>query len=134
MQYVPDHSEEVWLFRKNLRPRFSPADQEFRRVAYITFHYRISGPKKLPTAAEMEMFSDLEEEIINGEGHSFTLVAVATKTGVRDYMFYVSDPKSIQQCASNLMDRFAEYGVQLEVEDDPDWKHYLDFPGGQDVQ
>lgn len=134
MKYVVEGSEEVWIFRKNLRPRVCPADEHFRYVAYITFHYEVTGPRKLPSAAEMTMFADLEEELVGQEENEFILTGVATKAGVRDFLIYTSDPESVQRVSANLMDRFADYEVQLEIAEDPDWLHYLEFPGDQDAQ
>jgi hypothetical protein len=50
------------------------------------------------------------------------------KSGVKDHLFYVSNPDVFLKTISSYQDHLKEFSISIEKQDDPEWKIYDDFP------
>jgi len=129
-KYLPPNSDERWLFRKNLAPAISPKDPGYNFIAYLTFHYHPTGKSGLPTDEEAQVFAEFENtflETFEKDGLS-VFVAVVTKSGIKDFLFYTRDPHIFLKTAEQFRNIYPEFLITCELSPDPLWDQYKDFP------
>ena len=129
-EYRDPKSPKVWVFRKNLAPTVSPGSASHPHVCYLSFNYSPRDETGLPSPEDARRLEAIEMgEIPSLErGNLSVLVGVALKEGVKDFIFYASDPHEFLDRASHIRDAHPEYDLGCEVGPNPDWSHYEDLP------
>jgi hypothetical protein len=132
LEVKPKDSDEIWYFRKNIGIANFKGKDAFKTLVYFTVSYVPIDSSGLPNKNDAEVLYKFEEEVIpKVEKEAYcVLVASVTKGGVKDHLFYVSDPKKFLESISKFKSSISQFSVSLEKVDDPDWKIYLDFPEG----
>ena len=129
-EYADPSSDEVGIFRKNLEPSIAPGSESHPNVCFLTFHYSPADARGLPTKKDSARLATIEtEEIPDLERDGLAvLVGVALKGGVKDFVFYTSDPQAFLDRASKIRDAHPEYRLECEIGPNTDWSQYEDFP------
>jgi hypothetical protein len=110
--------------------RFRP---EFRSVSdfrgyplllQIAWPYESPNGSGLPGEADAQAMERFEERILASyerDAHA-VLTAVITTNGGRQWIFYTSDVDVCGQRLADMPQEAEPYPVELEVEEDPDWR------------
>jgi hypothetical protein len=127
----PD-SEEIWMFRKNMGVAEIKGLKALPTLVYFTVQFDPKDSSGLPSKEDAKALYDFEEEAIprvekDGE---CVLVASVVKGGVKDHLFYVSDPDLFMQTLNTHRKALGAFKVSLEKHEDPMWAVYDDFPDG----
>lgn len=123
-------SELVAFFRKNLGAKEISGHPDLLRLVYFTISYEVDGPQGFPSKEDHAQISDFEDENVpNIEFESNSIhVASVLKNGIKDLLFYVSDPDAFLKAISENNSRLKGFKVDLELAHDPKWEIYADFP------
>lgn len=129
-QYTHPSSPERSLFRKNLSPAIHPGSASHPYVCYLTFGFTPKDATGLPPADVADELGRIEEtELPDLERGSLSiLVGVVLKGGVKDFIFYTSDPDEFLERAGKVRSGHPHFKLGCEVGHDPDWSHYADLP------
>jgi hypothetical protein len=130
-QYRDPESPQIWIFRKNQAPSVKPGSASHPHVCYLTFGYVPEDASGLPSSEDATRLQNIEAtDVLDLErGGLAVLVGVALKNGIKDFIFYTSDPKEFLVRAAAIRDSHIEFKLGCEVAKDKKWSHYLDFPG-----
>jgi hypothetical protein len=127
----PD-SDEIWMFRKNMGVSEIKGLKALPTLVYFTVQFDPKDTTGLPSKEDAQVLYDFEEEVIpNVEKEAAcVLVASVVKGGVKDHLFYVTDPDLFMKALSAHREALGDFRVSLEKHDDPAWAVYDDFPEG----
>ncbi len=128
----PPDSKELWLFRKNIGVSEIKGLKGLSTLVYFTIKFTPKNDTGLPNEEDTKILYDFEEEVIPQveKDACCILVASVVKGGVKDHLFYVSDPELFIQSLSNHRQELGDFKVSFEKHDDPKWGVYDDFPAG----
>jgi hypothetical protein len=126
----PKGSAQQRVFRKNLAPAVGVRHPDYAFIAYVTFHYVPDDERGFPSPEDADALDEIERvEIPKLEADGLAiLVAVVTKNGIKDFLFYTRDRLQFLTLAEKLQEAYPEFQVGCEIASDPEWKHYEDFP------
>ena len=132
LEYKPSDSEEVWFFRKNLAAKVLLGHESLSTLVYYTVKFAPKDASGLPTASDAAHLYVFEENIIPlvEKATSSLLVASVLKAGVKDHLFYVSNPDLFLEVISEYKPALSSFSISEEVSFDPNWEAYTDFPDG----
>jgi len=128
----PPNSEEIWMFRKNLGVSEISGHESLSTVVYFTVGFEPRDATGLPNPEDTKVLYDFEESVIPKieEEARCILVASVVKAGVKDHMFYASDPDSFIRAVNGHCQALGNLKVSLEKHHDPNWEAFADFPEG----
>ena len=123
-------SDEVWFFRKNIGAKTIKANKSLQTLIYFTIKYKPKDNSGLPNEHDTNVLFDFEENIIPKIEKNAICIHVASvmKSGVKDHLYYVSNPDVFLKTISSYQDHLKEFSISIEKQDDPEWKIYDDFP------
>lgn len=129
----PPDSQEMWLFRKNLGVSEIKGHKDLPTLVYFTVQYTPRDASGLPNEDDTRALYDFEEQVIPDveKNAGCVLVASVVKGGVKDHLFYVSDPDAFIATLNQHRSALDGFGVSLEKHEDPTWEIYDDFPGDE---
>ena len=125
-------SDEVSFFRKNIGVANLKDKGAFKALVYFTVNYEPKDSSGLPNKKDAEILYGFEEDVIPKveKEAQCILVASVIKSGIKDHLFYVSNPDKFLESLSKYKSKLGNLTVSLEKVDDPDWNIYADFPEG----
>jgi len=125
--------EEVWFFRKSMNAPKAKKKDQLATLVYFTVEYTPRDPSGLPNKKDAELLYSFEEEVIPEveKEANCLMVASVVKGGIKDHLFYVSDPEKFLSSIGKYKSKLANLSVSLEKVDDPEWEVYADFPDGK---
>lgn len=129
-EYRQNESAERWFFRKNLEPAVPVGCIEYPYVVYLTFHYVPRDNSGLPSKVDEGEFFRIEDEevaVLEDDGLAVQVASVL-KGGIKDLIFYTSNPDEFLRRASRFRDTYPQYRVACEITRDSKWEHYSEFP------
>ncbi|HLJ26017.1 MAG TPA: DUF695 domain-containing protein [Candidatus Angelobacter sp.] len=129
-RHQPKGSSECHFFRKNLAPKVGVRHPHYCFIVYLTFAYSPEDARGLPSPEDEDTLFEIESvglRELEADGLALQ-VATATKCGVKDFLFYTSDPEQFLLRAEKLRDLYQQFRVGCEIASDPEWKHYEQFP------
>ena len=129
-EYHPPESKERWFFRKNLEPSPKPGKSAFPYIAYVTLHFDPRDESGLPSTeveALLYQIEDNELEAVESAGRAIHVASVL-KAGVKDLLFYSSDPDAFLEQVAELRSMYPRFAIECEIHEDPQWEHHRDFP------
>lgn len=120
------------MFRKNLGVSEIKGLKSLPTLVYFTVQFHAVDASGLPKKEDAKVLYDFEELVIpNIEKEAeCILVASVVKGGVKDHLFYVSDPDLFMQAMSGQRKTLENFQVSFEKHHDPKWEVYDDFPDG----
>ena len=123
-------SELVTIFRKNLGASKLLGHSDLSKLFYFTIIYETDNAQGFPSKKDNSRISDFEDiDVPNIEKESNSIhVASVLKNGIKDLLFYVSDPEFFLETVKNNNLKLKELNVELELVSDPKWEIYVDFP------
>ena len=129
-EYTDPESPQLWIFRKNLAPAITPGSSSHPFVCYLTVHFEPRDDSGLPGTADADLLERIEARDVPAieRDNSSVLIGVALKDGVKDFVFYSSDKDEFIERATVVRDANPDFGFGLEINRDPDWAAYEDFP------
>ena len=132
LEYKPADSNQVWFFRKNLGAKSLLGHRSLSTLVYFTLKFVPKDQSGLPTAQDAGVLYVFEESIIPKleEATSSVMVASVLKAGVKDHLFYVSNPDLFIKVIGEYKPALANFMIDIEKSDDPKWDAYSDFPDG----
>lgn len=123
-------SELVTFFRKNLGAKKIAGHPDLQNLIYFTISYEVDDPRGFPTKEVYAQISDFEDEDvpdIETESNSIHVASVL-KNGIKDLLFYVSDPDAFLKAVNENNSKLKGLKVDLELANDPKWEIYANFP------
>ncbi len=125
-------SQEIWMFRKNMGVSEIKALKALPTLVYFTVQFDPKDSSGLPSKEDAKLLYDFEEDAIPKveKEAECVLVASVVKGGVKDHLFYVSDPDLFMEALNAQRKALGAFKVSLEKHDDPMWAVYDDFPDG----
>lgn len=87
----------------------------------------------MPTSGENATLLELERQLaaaLEAERHAILVVALTTN-GVKEWVFYATDPKAIQQRFEAFAPTVRTHRLQMVIEKDPGWVVYHQFVDGK---
>ncbi|MFK8010871.1 MAG: DUF695 domain-containing protein [Marinicellaceae bacterium] len=132
LEYKPSDSTEVWYFRKNMGAKNLLGHNSLKTLVYFTLEFLPKDQSGLPTAEDAGVLYVFEENIIPlvEDATSSVLVASVLKAGVKDHLFYVSNPELFIQVIGEYKPALSNFKISVEKSLDPKWETYTDFPDG----
>jgi len=105
---------------------------EFRQQLGISVRLKDPTPDGLPTSAEAEQLSQIEDEIVRRfvPGNESLFAGVMTFNGMREYVLYTNDPKAASAKATDLVRDIHHHELQFAIHDDPSWANFKKFAAG----
>lgn len=132
VEVKPSNSKEIWMFRKNLGVSEIKGHKALQTLVYFTVQFDPVDDSGLPTKEDASILYNFEESAIpkvEAEAEC-VLVASVIKGGVKDHLFYVSDPHRFMQAMNSKQKALEAFKVSVEKQNDPMWETYDDFPDG----
>ncbi|WMW79708.1 DUF695 domain-containing protein [Undibacterium cyanobacteriorum] len=125
-----EDSELIAFFRKNLGVADIAGHPALQYLAYLTISYVPFDPQGFPSKEDYKLISDFEEiDVPNIETGSNSIhVASVLKNGIKDLLFYVTDPDAFIQVVNRNNSRIQSFDLGLEMVSDPNWEIYADLP------
>lgn len=123
-------SELVTFFRKNLGAKEIAGHPDLQNLVYFTISYEVEDPRGFPTKEVYDQISDFEDENvpdIEAESNSIHVASVI-KNGIKDLLFYVSDPDIFLKAVNENNSKLKGLKVDMDLANDPKWEIYADFP------
>lgn len=123
-------SELISFYRKNLGASEIAGHPQLSNLVYLTILYTPNDQRGFPEEIDYKLLSDFEDidvPQIEIESNSIHIASVLTD-GVKDLLFYVSDPDSFVASLNKSNGKIANFKVELELVSDPNWEAYHDFP------
>jgi len=122
--------EQIWLFRKNLGAATIKDRNLLPTLVYFTIEYRRKDRSGLPDKVDLDILYKFEQEVIPQveKKAACVYVASAIKNGIKDHLFYVSNPDSFLSSIDTYRDSIKTFKVSIEKNADPKWEVYKDFP------
>ncbi len=123
-------SELVTFFRKNLGAKEIAGHPDLQNLVYLTISYEVDDPRGFPSKEVYAQISDFEDEDvpdIEAESNSIHVASVI-KDGIKDLLFYISDPDVFLKAVNENNSKLKGLKVDLELANDPQWEIYADFP------
>jgi len=83
----------------------------------------------LPSEEEMKVLNQIEEELsyqLEKDGGSIQVLAITTD-GMREFVYYTSNPEVIEQIIYNARRKFSSHEFQFYVKEDKEWSVYKEF-------
>ena len=129
-EYKPNDSEQIWYFRKNIGASNLIGHPDLEYQIYFTIHYTPHDSRGLPSKEDNKILYDFEEfDVPDIETASNSIhVASVLKNGVKDLIFYSSDPDQFLKEVNKISKRIIGLEVELDYNLDPKWEIYSDFP------
>ena len=129
-EYTDPESPQLWIFRKNLAPVIAPGSPSHPFICYLTVHFEPRDESGLPTSADSDRLEKIETQDIPAieRDESSVLIGVVLKDGIKDFVFYASDKDEFIRRATVVRDANPGFGFGLEINRDPEWEAYEDFP------
>ena len=128
----PPASKEIWMFRKNLGVAEVKGLKGLATMVYFTVQFALYDATGLPNKEEAKVLYDFEEDAIPKVEKEAVCILVASvvKGGVKDHLFYVSNPELFIKSLNSYRKALEGFKVSFEKHDDPKWEIYDDFPDG----
>ena len=120
------------MFRKNAGASEIKGHPSLPTLVYFTVEFEPRDSSGLPNTTDTQALYDFEEVAIpkiEAEAKC-VLVASVVKGGIKDHLFYVSDPDSFLEAMNGERKALENFRGALEQHTDPNWDVYSDFPGG----
>jgi len=132
LEYQPENSKELWFFRKNLGAKTLVGHRSLNTLVYFTLKYVPKDQSGLPAKEDSGVLYVFEENIIPliEEATVSVMVASVLKAGVKDHLFYVSNPDLFIKVIGEYKPALSNFIIEVEKSDDPKWQAYADFPDG----
>jgi hypothetical protein len=142
-----DDAEGAWVVAQgeyNGRPLFARINTAVRRLAGdpryghrvgVAVPLRRPSPEGLPGAEESAELGELEEKLVSAltaAGTTLFVLAITT-SGMREFVFYTSEPASVEPCIERLAGTVGTHELQLVVAQDPEWIVFRQFADSLDV-
>ena len=82
-----------------------------------------------PAAEEAAELGDIEDQICSDleVGNESLFAAVITTGGMREFVFYTSDPQGVEIKLRNLRETIKSHTIQGMIRPDGDWDVYREF-------
>ncbi len=130
LEVKPNESSELWFFRKNLGAKTIRADESLKTLIYFTIKFEPVRKTGLPNESDTIILYDFEKNIIPKVEKDAGCIHVASvvKGGIKDHLFYVSDPDLFLKTISFYQEHLKGFGISIEKHYDPNWEIYDDFP------
>jgi len=83
----------------------------------------------LPTGEEAAQLAVIENALCAAlePGHTSVLVLVITTRGMREFVFYTTDPDQVREAFEELRSTISSHEIQLMIQPDPGWLVYRQF-------
>ena len=104
-------------------------DERFGHRIGVAVPLHNPTPDGLPTAQEAGVLNDIEDALalaLTADGSAVPVVATTT-SGMREFVFYTSEPASVDSRLQILHQKVASHELQLVVEEDVRWEVYQQF-------
>jgi hypothetical protein len=132
LEYKPTGSNDVWFFRKNIGAQSLVGHKSLKTLVYFTLEFIPKDQSGMPTTEDAGALYVFEENIIPliEDATSSLLVASVLKAGVKDHLFYVSNPDLFIKVIGEYKPALSNFKISIEKSADPKWNAYTDFPDG----
>jgi hypothetical protein len=105
------------------------ADSRYQHRIGVAVPFKSPEADGFPSGEESWKISEIED-LLAGElelHHESLFAVVITTNGMREFVFYTSDPQAAERKLTALAERIDSYQVQRLIEPDTDWSVYRQF-------
>lgn len=117
------------IARVNTALRDFVGSPEYQHQVGVTIPLRAPDENGFPQAEESSELNKIEDLLLSelkpDDGCLFA--AVITTGGMREFVFYVSDPYNVQVTLRRVADSVQSHKVQGMIREDEDWSVYRSF-------
>jgi hypothetical protein len=118
-------TRQAAVFRLRIRkPRLDNLDA-FRFAVRIKWPYE--GVMPTPEVGQQQTAFDIALDELTAENGYAELVRVATGNGLKEWLFYATDPQVFGENFNRVLDSHPKYPVSVEFEEDPAWHEWATF-------
>jgi hypothetical protein len=121
-----ENNGRVMIIRLNTGYRHFGSVSTYGYQVGIAVAIRDAGTDGLPSPAENVLLGELEDVICNSleEKAESLLVAIITTGGMREFVFYTREPKSVELRFAQISERSTSHKMQLMIQEDKGWQVY----------
>jgi hypothetical protein len=121
---------EPIIIRKNLSAEELKAHPSYGHQCYLTFKLNSPNEDGSITTKEFDELGAIENQIcpILEQKNESILVAVVTTKGVKDLIWYTSNPEAFKLKVEQIITSTPSHKISCEFAPDPKWKIYSDLP------
>jgi hypothetical protein len=110
-------------------------DARYRHRVAVAVPVRAPNPNGFPRPEEATQIDQIEDQLdqaLTSAGNSIFVLAITT-AGMREFVFYTSDPAASAASVAQLASTVQSHQLQHVVEDDPEWEVYQQFADSTDI-
>jgi hypothetical protein len=95
----------------------------------VAIPFRAPDERGLPTAEENSQINHIEDVLVDVlcENNDSIFVGTITTTGMKEFVFYTSNPQTVAKKVETVRTSVTTHEVQLNIQDDPDWTVHKEF-------
>jgi len=125
VEAVLPSTRQAAVFRLRIRkPRIDNL-KAFRFAMKVLWPY--DGVMPTPEVNEQQTTFDVALDELTGDNGYAELVRVATGNGLKEWLFYATDPEVFGENFNRLLSSRPQYPVTVEFEEDPEWQEWSSF-------
>jgi hypothetical protein len=105
------------------------ADSRYQHRIGVAIPFMTAGDDGLPSGEESWQVSEIEDLIATAleEHHESLFAIVITTNGIREFVFYTSDPDAAEKKLAALAKKIESHQIQSVTHSDADWSVYHQF-------
>jgi hypothetical protein len=121
----------VIVVRANTGASTFAGDARYGHRVGVAVPLRSPSADGLPEPEESAELDDVEDKLVDAltDGGTATFVLAITTAGMREFVFYTSNPTSVESRLEQLSREIETHELQHVIEHDPEWDVFKQFAG-----
>ena len=127
------------IYRIRLAAPTLATESSFPQLLVALWEFESVNEERLPTPKDVEQMTRFENLLRAAieEAHQGFLAVILTGNGLRDWQWYVRDPKRTMELLNKTLGSLEPFPVEFSFQEDPEWAIYRQFlditDSGQDA-
>lgn len=102
------------------------ADARYQHCVGVKIQFSSAGENGMPSREESRQLIEVEDLIAAEleQDHESLFAAILTTSGMREFLFYTSDPHAVKKKLVELAKKIHSHPLRYTVRSDPEWSIY----------
>jgi hypothetical protein len=122
-----DHRLLIYRIRLGAPEFASPGSCD--HLVVVSWRFQSPNEKGLPASEDLERMTEFEDRLqaVFEDARQGFLSVIVTGNGLREWQWYVRDPKSTMELVNKILGGLEPFPVQFSFQDDSEWTVYRRF-------
>jgi uncharacterized protein DUF695 len=124
-----EENGKILIYRIRLQaPSFASA-ATFPHLLVVFWAFESPNEEGLPAPEDLELMTKLENllQMALEQARQAFLSVIVTGDGIREWQWYVCDPKSTMELVNNALGNLESFPIRIDFQEDPQWAVYGTF-------